>query len=38
MQEATLSTGVENPHRALQIYGMMGFRIVKRFTWYEKPV
>ncbi len=38
MDEATLGTEVENPHRALRIYESMGFRIVKHFTWYEKSL
>ncbi len=37
MEEATLSTSVENPHAAFRIYEAMGFRVVKRFTWYQKP-
>ncbi len=38
MDEATLGTEVENPHRALRVYESLGFRIVEHFTWYEKPL
>ncbi|HJX04931.1 MAG TPA: GNAT family N-acetyltransferase, partial [Thermoplasmata archaeon] len=38
MEEATLGTEVENPHDAMRIYEGMGFRLVKQFTWYQKPV
>lgn len=37
MEEATLGMEVENPHGPLRLYEAMGFRVVKHFTWYEKP-
>jgi len=38
MDEATLGMEVENPHDPLRLYEGMGFRVVKHFTWYEKPL
>jgi len=29
---------VENPHNPLRLYEGMGFRTVKHYTWYQKPV
>lgn len=38
MKEAMLGMEVENPHDPLRLYEGMGFRVVKHFTWYHKPV
>ena len=38
MDEATLGMEVENPHDPLRLYEGMGFRIVKHYTWYQKPL
>jgi mycothiol synthase len=38
MDEATLGMEVENPHDPLRLYEGMGFRTVKHFTWYRKPI
>lgn len=38
MNEAMLGMEVENPHDPLRLYEGMGFRVVKHFTWYHKPV
>ncbi len=38
MEEATLGMEVENPHDPLRLYEGMGFRVVKHFTWYQKPL
>lgn len=38
MEEVTLGAEVDNPHDAIRIYESIGFRLVKKFTWYQKPV
>ncbi|MFH1580189.1 MAG: GNAT family N-acetyltransferase [Thermoplasmatota archaeon] len=38
MREAMLGMEVENPHDPLRLYEGMGFRVVKHFTWYHKPI
>jgi len=38
MEEAMLGMEVENPHKPLRLYEGMGFRVVKHFTWYQKPL
>lgn len=38
MEEAMLGAEVENPHGALRLYEGIGFRTVKHFTWYQKPL
>jgi ribosomal protein S18 acetylase RimI-like enzyme len=38
MTEAVLDTEAENVHRAYRLYEKMGFRIVKQFTFYQKPL
>jgi hypothetical protein len=38
MEEATLGMEVENPHDPMRLYSGMGFRVVRHFTWYHKPI
>lgn len=38
MEEAALGVDTENPSGALQLYEGMGFRTVKRFTAFRKPM
>ncbi|HLV44758.1 MAG TPA: hypothetical protein VKY39_07360, partial [Aggregatilineales bacterium] len=38
MEEAALSVHTENPTGAFQLYEKMGFRVVKMFTIYRKPM
>jgi GNAT superfamily N-acetyltransferase len=38
MNEATLGMEVENPHDPLRLYEGMGFRVVRHYTWYQKPI
>jgi ribosomal protein S18 acetylase RimI-like enzyme len=38
MEEAALGVMTENPLGALGLYESLGFRVVKRYTAYEKPV
>ena len=38
MAEAALGVDAENPNGALQLYRSMGFRVVKEFTTYRKPM
>ncbi len=38
MEEATLGMEVENPHDPLRLYEGMGYKVVRHFTWYRKPV
>jgi len=38
MEEAMLSVLVENPHKALRVYEGIGYRTVKHFTWFQKPI
>jgi mycothiol synthase len=38
MTEAALGVDAENPNGALQLYKSMGFREVKRFTTFRKPL
>ena len=38
MAEAALGVDADNPNGALQLYKSMGFRVVKKFTTYRKPL
>jgi len=38
MDEAMLGMEIENPHDPLRLYQGMGFKVVRHFTWYHKPV
>jgi GNAT superfamily N-acetyltransferase len=38
MTEAALGVDADNPNGALQLYKGMGFRVVKEFTTYRKPM
>lgn len=38
VEEAALDTEVENPNETVRLYGSMGFKVSKRFTWYRKPL
>lgn len=38
INEATLGMEVENPHDPMRLYEGMGFKVVRHFTWYHKPV
>ena len=38
MTEATLDTEEANVHQAYKVYETMGFRIVKQFTFFQKPL
>ena len=38
MDEAMLGMEVENPHDPLRLYEGMGYRVVRHFTWYQKPI
>ena len=38
MDEAMLGMEVENPHDPLRLYEGMGYRVVKHYTWYQKPL
>lgn len=38
MAEAALGVDADNPNGALQLYRSMGFRVVKEFTTYRKPM
>lgn len=38
MDEAMLGMEVENPHDPLRLYGGMGYRVERHYTWYEKPL
>jgi mycothiol synthase len=38
MTEAALGVDAENPSGALKLYEKMGFKVVKRATFYRKPL
>ena len=38
MTEAALGVDVDNPNGALRLYQSMGFRMVKQYTTYRKPL
>lgn len=38
IDDATLGMEVENPHDPMRLYEGMGFKVVKHFTWYHKPI
>ena len=38
MEEAALGVMTENPNGAFGLYESVGFRVVKQYTSYEKPV
>ena len=38
MEEAALGVMTDNPLGALRLYESVGFRVVKRYTSYQKPV
>lgn len=38
MAEAALGVDADNPNGALQLYRSMGFRVIKKFTTYRKPM
>ena len=38
MEEAGLDAEVRNPHMAVKLYESLGYRVVRRFTFYRKPV
>ncbi len=38
MTEAKLDTEVENPNETVKLYGSVGFKVLKSFTFYQKPI
>ncbi len=38
MDDATLGMEIENPHDPIRLYKGMGFKVVKHYTWYRKPI
>jgi len=38
MTDATLDTEEANVHQAYKAYERMGYRVVKQFTFYQKPL
>jgi len=38
MTDATLDTEEANVHQAYKVYQRMGYRVVKQFTFYQKPL
>ncbi len=38
MQEVSLDVNAANPYKAARLYEKMGYRVVKRFTFHQKPL
>ena len=38
MEVAALDTEVENPNETVKLYGSVGFKVIKSFTFYQKPI